>query len=56
MDGNFGLVRKKSAGKDVSQAPRFTNPIFEDQTQIDKFVASHDNSKKKQVTYVCIVF
>jgi hypothetical protein len=49
VDGNFGLVRKASSGKDVNP-PRMGPLYFADQADVDKFVASYDNKTKSDVS------
>ena len=41
VDGIFGLCRKKSAGTSV-RSPLFSGVFFEDQEDVDMFVASYD--------------
>ena len=60
IDANFGLCRKRSAGKSVS-GPRTKNKMFIDQTEVDSFVQSYSSHSKptnmEKVSYenVCII-
>ena len=57
IDANFGLCRKRSAGKSVS-GPRTKNKMFIDQTEVDSFVQSYSkpiNMEKVSYENVCII-
>lgn len=46
MDGNFGLVRKKSSGVSFSQ-PKHAGHFFTNQSGVDEFVQKHNGNMKK---------
>ena len=50
LDGNFGLVRKQTSGKDVNP-PRMGTLYFLEQCKVDEFVKESDKEKK---VVVCI--
>ncbi|XP_064645355.1 uncharacterized protein LOC135498820 [Lineus longissimus] len=45
MDGNFGLVRKKSSGVSFSE-PKHAGHFFSNQSEVDEFVQKHNGSMK----------
>ena len=53
LDGNFGLVRKKSSGRDVNP-PRMGDLYFFPQAAVDAFVEKFDDGKKVQVFFFLI--
>lgn len=48
IDANFGLVRKKSSGSDVTEA-RVDNAFFRHQSAVNSFVAAYDDAKSNEV-------
>ena len=46
MDANFGLVRKKSAGKPAGE-PHHDGVFFLPQSEVDDFVEKYDDATKK---------
>ncbi|XP_064645782.1 uncharacterized protein LOC135499073 [Lineus longissimus] len=54
MDGNFGLVRKKSSGVSFSE-PKHAGHFFSNQSEVDEFVQKHNGNMKK-AGYACSNF
>ena len=45
IDANFGLCRKRSAGRSVS-SPRTENAVFVDQASVDSYVQTYSSRSK----------
>ena len=55
MDALFGLCRKRSAGVSVRK-PLFEGVFFEDQAEVDSFVANYESADKpnEKVVYIIV--
>lgn len=54
LDGNFGLVHKKSSGEGTG-LPRRKERFFMDQDKVDAFVSTYGKDAKKQ-SIVSVLF